>query len=150
MGSYQRVLVGTDGSSSSFRAVRKAASIASDAGATLLLATIYRPMDARERQAAADALGAESYKVMGAHPAEDVLRDATDQAHEVDRELKVDTVAVEGEPVDCLVQLAKDRKVDLVVVGNRGMTGIKGRILGSVPNGVAHKAECDVLIVDTT
>jgi nucleotide-binding universal stress UspA family protein len=107
-------------------------------------------MDARDRQAAADQLGAESYKVMGSHPAEDVLRDASDRAHEIDRALTVDTAAVEGEPVDAIVALAKQRKVDLIVVGNRGMAGIKGRILGSVPNGVAHKAECDVLIVDTT
>jgi nucleotide-binding universal stress UspA family protein len=77
---YTLILCGTDGSESSFRAVDRAAAVARDAGATLLLACAYRPMSAREVQDAADALGGESYKVSGATPAEDVLRDAADRA----------------------------------------------------------------------
>jgi nucleotide-binding universal stress UspA family protein len=146
---YTTVLCGTDGSESSFRAVDRAATVARDAGASLLLACAYRPMSAREVQDAADALGGESYKVSGATPAEDVLRDAMDRARKLGAK-NVEILAVEGDPVDELSRLAKDRAVDLVVIGNRGLNSLAGRLLGSVPANISHKATCDVLIVHTT
>ena len=146
---YKTVLVGTDGSESSFRAVDRAAAVARDAGATLLLACAYRPMTAREIQDAASALGGEAYKVSGSTPAEDVLRDAADRARGVGAK-DVDTLAVEGDPVDALVHLVEQRKVDLLVVGNRGLNSLAGRILGSVPSEAARKSGVDVLIVHTT
>ena len=146
---YTTVLVGTDGSESSFRAVDRAAAVARDAGAQLLLACAYRPMTAREIQDAADALGGESYKVSGSTPAEDVLRDAADRAKSVGAK-DIDTLAVEGDPVDALVSLVDKRKVDLLVVGNRGLNSLAGRLLGSVPANISHRAACDVLIVHTT
>ena len=57
---------------------------------------------------------------------------------------------MEGDPVDELGRLAKDRSVDLVVVGNRGLNSLAGRLLGSVPANISHRATCDVLIVHTT
>ena len=146
---YTTILCGTDGSESSFRAVDRAAAVARDAGAKLVLACAYRPMSAREVQDAADALGGESYKVSGATPAEDVLRDAADRAKRIGAK-DVETKAVEGDPVDELGRLAKDRKADLVVVGNRGLNSLAGRLLGSVPANISHRATCDVLIVHTT
>jgi nucleotide-binding universal stress UspA family protein len=146
---YTTVLCGTDGSESSFRAVDRAAAVARDAGATLLLACAYRPMSDREVQDAKDALGGESYKVSGATPAEDVLRDAADRARRLGAKA-VEILAVEGDPVDELGRLAKDRDVDLVVVGNRGLNSLAGRLLGSVPANISHRATCDVLIVHTT
>jgi nucleotide-binding universal stress UspA family protein len=53
-----------------------------------------------------------------------------------------------GEPADALVQIAEDQGAQMIVVGNRGMTGAR-RAIGSVPNRVSHKAPCDVLIVTT-
>lgn len=146
---YTTVLCGTDGSESSFRAVDRAAAVAQGSGATLLLACVYRPMSAREVQDAKDALGGESYKVSGATPAEDVLRDAADRARAVGAK-DVEQIAIEGDAVDELVKLAKDRKVELMVVGNRGLNSLAGRLLGSVPANVSHRAGCDVLIVHTT
>jgi nucleotide-binding universal stress UspA family protein len=147
--SYTTVLVGTDGSESSFRAVDRAAQVARDSGATLLLVTAYRPMSPRELQDAREALGDEAYKVSGSTPAEDVLRDACDRAKGLGVE-DVDTLAVEGDPVDALVQTVEKRGVDLLVVGNRGLNSLAGRLLGSVPANITHKAPCDVLIVHTT
>jgi nucleotide-binding universal stress UspA family protein len=147
--SYTTVLVGTDGSESSFRAVDRAAVVARDAEATLLLLTAYRPMNPREVQDAKLALGDEAYKVAGSTPAEDVLRDAADRARRIGA-TKVETLAVEGDPVDTLTRTVDDRGVDLLVVGNRGLNSLAGRLLGSVPANVTHKAACDVLIVHTT
>ena len=147
--SYTTVLVGTDGSDSSFRAVDRAAVVARDAGATLVLLTAYRPMNPREIQDARAALGDEAYKVSGSTPAEDVLRDAAERARKVGA-AKLEQLAVEGDPVDALVRAVDERGVDLLVVGNRGLNSLAGRLLGSVPANISHRASCDVLIVHTT
>jgi nucleotide-binding universal stress UspA family protein len=149
MTAYSTVLVGTDGSESSFRAVDRAAEVATGAGATLLLVTAYHPMSSREQQAAAEALGGESYKVSGATPAEDVLREACERATSAGVE-KTETFAVQGDAVDEIARVAKERDVDLIVVGNRGLNSLAGRLLGSVPANISHRAGCDVLIVHTT
>jgi len=146
---YTTVLVGTDGSESSFRAVDRAAAVARDAGASLLLLTAFRPMSSREVQDAQQALGDEAYKVAGATPAEDVLRDAAERAKGLGAK-QVETLAVEGDPVDTLIETVDKRGVDLLVVGNRGLNSLAGRLLGSVPANLSHKAGCDVLIVHTT
>ncbi len=80
MSSYRTILVVTDGSDSSFRAVDRAAQLAAATGATLLLATAYSKMPDRERLAAADRLGDLAYKVQGSTPAEDALRAARERA----------------------------------------------------------------------
>ena len=149
MSSYRSVLVGTDGSESSFRAVDRAASVAADADATLYLLTAYREMSAREREDARRSLGDDAYKVQGSTPAEDVLREAEDRAVKLGAK-KVKRLAIEGDPVDALVKGALENDVDLLVVGNRGLNSLAGRLLGSVPANITHKANCDVLIVHTT
>src|SRR5947209_8769825 len=147
--SYTTILVGTDGSESSFRAVEQAAAVAADSGATLLIVSAYTEMSDRERSRASSALGAESYTVVGSHPADDILRDAADRAKKVGAG-KVDTFCKSGDPVDVLVEAIEERKADLCVVGNRGLTSLAGRLLGSVPANISHRAACDVLIVHTT
>ena len=149
MSGYTTILAGTDGSESSFRAVDRAAEVARDAGARLVLACAYRPMSAREVQDAQDVLGGEVYKVSGSTPAEDVLRDAADRVR-ISGLSDLETVAVEGDPVDELVRVADQHGADLVVVGNRGLNSLAGRLLGSVPANISHRARCDVLIVHTT
>jgi nucleotide-binding universal stress UspA family protein len=61
-----------------------------------------------------------------------------------------ETLAVQGDPVDEIARVAAQRDVDLVVVGNRGLNSLAGRLLGSVPANISHRASCDVLIVHTT
>ncbi|RAY13967.1 universal stress protein [Actinomadura craniellae] len=149
MGSYRTILVGTDGSPSSFRAVEKAAQLAADADATLVLASAYHPIPERERLSAGDKLGDLAYKIQGSTPADDALRAARERAVAAGAR-KIDEVAVEGDAVDVLSAVAKERSADLVVVGNRGLNSLAGRILGSVPANLSHRSPCDVLIVRTT
>ncbi|GAB2816905.1 universal stress protein [Actinoallomurus bryophytorum] len=149
MASYRKVLVGTDGSDSSFRAVDRAGRVAADSGAKLILVCAYEPMPDRERARAGDQLGDLAYKVEGSTPADDVLRAARERAFAGGAK-DVDEVAVAGDAVDTLLELARDREVDLVVVGNRGLNTLAGRLLGSVPANLSHRARCDVLIVHTT
>lgn len=149
MASYKTILVGTDGSESSFRAVEKAAKVAADTGASLLICSAYADMPDRDRRRAAEALGEESYKVMGSHPADDILREAQDLAKKAGAK-DVDTVCQAGDPVDVLVDVIDKRGADLCIVGNRGLNSLAGRLLGSVPANISHRASCDVLIVHTT
>ena len=149
MASYRTILVGTDGSESSFRAVERAAAVAGDSGATLLIVSAYTEMSDRERSRASSALGEESYKVVGSHPADDILREAADKAKKAGAG-DIDTFCKPGDPVDVLVQAIDDRKADLCVIGNRGLNSLAGRLLGSVPANFSHRAACDVLIVHTT
>jgi nucleotide-binding universal stress UspA family protein len=140
------VVVGTDGSDSSLRAVERAARIAG-ADAKLIIASAYLPQNDDAR--AADVLKEESYKVTGSAPIYEILHTAKERAHNAGAK-KVEERAIVGAPVDALVSLAEDAKADLLVVGNVGLSTIAGRLLGSVPANVSRRAKVDVLIVHTT
>lgn len=131
---YRTVLVGTDGSSSSLRAVDRAAVIARAAGAQLLIACASRKQGAQDGASVA---------------VQDILRGALERARTSGAE-NVDSIALLGDPVDELTEVATARQVDLVVVGNRGMNSLSGRLLGSVPANLSHRVACDVLIVHTS
>jgi nucleotide-binding universal stress UspA family protein len=146
MSAYRTVVVGTDGSDSSFRAVDRAAAIAG-ADAKLIIASAYLPQ--HEDTRAADALRDESYKVSGTAPIYAILQDAKERAHAAGAK-NIDERSIVGAPVDALVKLAEDEKADLLVVGNVGLSTIAGRLLGSVPANVSRRAKVDVLIVHTT
>ncbi|MFD3610114.1 universal stress protein [Streptomyces atroolivaceus] len=149
MVAYRTVMVGTDGSESSFVAVEGAARLAAVCGAELVIACAYLPMRGPELALAQDQLGAEAYQVVGSAPAEDTLRTARDRAR-AQGAANVRSVAVQDEPVAALVRVARECSADLLVVGNRGLRSLAGRILGSVPADIARKADLDVLIVHTT
>jgi nucleotide-binding universal stress UspA family protein len=146
MSAYQTVVVGTDGSDSSLRAVERAATIAG-ADAKLIVASAYLPHNDDSR--AADALKEESYKVTGSAPIYEILHTAKERAHGAGAK-NVEERAIVGAPVDALVSLAEDSDADLLVVGNVGLSTIAGRLLGSVPANVSRRAKVDVLIVHTT
>ena len=146
MSAYQTVVVGTDGSDSSLRAVDRAGHIAG-ADAKLIVASAYlpQPEDAR----AADVLKDESYKVSGTAPIYAILREARDRAKAAGAK-NIEERAIVGAPVDALVGLAEEVGADLLVVGNVGLNTIAGRLQGSVPANVSRRAKTDVLIVHTT
>jgi len=140
MSGYTTIVVGTDGSDSSLRAVDKAGQIAAGSDAKVVVATAYFPQS--EDQHAADVLKDEGYKMAGNAPIYAILREARDRAHQAGA-TNIEEKAVIGAPVDALVDLAE-------VVGNVGLSTIAGRLLGSVPANVARRSKTDVLIVHTT
>lgn len=150
MAAYQTVVVGTDGSDSSFLAVDRAARIAADSDATLVIACAYHPARQEDVARAQDELGADvAYQVVGSTPAEDSVRTAAERARAAGA-TKIDTVVVDGEPVPTLTKVVSEHGADLLVVGNRGLNTLAGRLLGSVPAEAARKSKVDVLIVHTT
>ena len=62
---------------------------------------------------------------------------------------RVESYALQGDPADVMIAWAQANPVDLIVVGNKGMSTRRGRLLGSIPNAVAHEAPCAVMIVPT-
>ena len=147
MSGYTTIVVGTDGSDSSLRAVDKAGQIASGSDAKVVVATAYFPQS--EDQRAADVLKGEGYKMAGNAPIYAILREARDRATAAGAK-NVEEKASVGAPVDALVDLADEVNADLLVVGNVGLSTIAGRLLGSVPANVARRSKTDVLIVHTT
>ena len=126
---YRTIVVGTDGSERANRAVAWAADLAKTAEATLHVIHAYQ--------------GTRDDVV---HAGRAVVEDLALQYQDHGVELRVH--AIQGDAVDALLNFAYDANADLIVVGNRGMTG-RGRFLGSVPNAIAHDSRCAVVIVPT-
>ena len=126
---YQTIVVGTDGSERASRAVGWAADLAVACDATLHV--IHAIQGTREGVAQAG-------QAIVDHVAAEL------EGHEV----RLRTHVIQGHAVDAILDFAYHSGADLIVVGNRGMTG-KGRFLGSVPNAIAHTARCAVMIVPT-
>jgi nucleotide-binding universal stress UspA family protein len=141
------VVVGTDGSASSLRAVDRAGEVAAESNAKLFIATGYFPQSDDLR--AADVLKDEGYKVRGNAPIYAILREARDRAKAAGAN-NIEERPIQGAPVDALVDLTEEVNADLLVVGNVGLGAILGRVFGSIPANVSRRANTDVLIVHTT
>jgi nucleotide-binding universal stress UspA family protein len=123
---YERILVGTDGSSTAAKAVERAVAVAASSGATLTIFSAGRP-DRSEKVVAAEA------------------------ARHAGSGVTIDTKVVDVDPVSGLIEEAQAGGFDLLVMGNKGMTGVTRFFrLGSVPNKVTHHLPCSLLIVKTT
>ncbi|MGA5463703.1 universal stress protein [Mycobacterium sp. NPDC050041] len=147
MSDYKTIVVGTDGSDSSLRAVDKAAAIAAESGAKLIVATAYLP-EQEHHSGEPDQPTGEGYRTHGGAPTYAMLREASNRAREAGAK-DVDERAIVGAPIDVLVDLVADVNADLLVVGSVGLKSIAGRLLGSVPSAVRRRAKTEVLVVDT-
>ena len=148
---FETIVVGTDGSESAGVAVHRAIELAALTGATLHIAHAYRPVSAAHMGAAAS-VGAPTFDPESLN--QGMVVQSTELCRRVAQQARASDVTCEmhpvpGDPSEVLVDLAEHLKADLLIVGNRGMTGVRRFMLGSVPNKVAHHAPCSVHIVDT-
>jgi len=146
---FKRIVVGTDGSDTATQAVRQAVGLARAVGARLELVSAYEPVP--EQRLAEERRNAPADMQWAISPREDV--DATlEAAASIAREegVEVELSPRQGDPADAILDVAEEHDADLIVVGNKGMTGAKRFLLGSVPNKVSHHAPCSVLIIRTT
>jgi nucleotide-binding universal stress UspA family protein len=120
---YERILIATDGSQTADRAARKGFALSGRLSA--------RPM-----------------LVHVGHPKTGELL-LNDTVKNIGGGVDADVHTVEGEPIEAIVHVVESEKADLLVVGNKGMTGARSLVLGSVPQGITHHAPCDVLVVRT-
>lgn len=149
MSAYRTIVVGTDGSDTSLAAVDRAAAVAGDTDAELVVVCAFTPASRDDTAQAEDVLKDEAFLVVGWTPAEETLRTAEERALAAGAK-KVRTLSADGAPADVLRKAVEDTKADLLVVGNRGLNTLSGRLLGSVPSDVARRSGVDVLIVHTT
>jgi nucleotide-binding universal stress UspA family protein len=148
---YKQIVVGTDGSAGANVAVEAAMELARLTGARLHVVTAHKatspyqiagtpeigiPMEAVI--ASNEVIHADAQKLC-----DDVAVRATNSG------VDVETHCVPGDAADVLLRVAEDAQCDLVVVGNRGMTGVRRFVLGSVPNRLSHHCPTNLLIVDT-
>jgi nucleotide-binding universal stress UspA family protein len=165
MSAYQTLVVGTDGSDTSLRAVDHAAAFAAENNAKLIIAMAHlsyvekgekggwgrparpdRVIDGR----AEVALGSEGdYKLHGRAAIYAILREASGRARAAGAK-NIEARPIRGDPVRALLRLAKEVKADLLVVGNVGLSTRSDKWLGSVPGNVLRRAKADVLLVHTT
>jgi nucleotide-binding universal stress UspA family protein len=147
---FGSIVVGTDGSETAREAVRQAVELARLAGATLEIVSAYEPVsNQRLKDEATEAPRDLQWSI---NPREDVdatLAEAAEEAR-VAGAAEVRTFARQGDPADAILDVAEEQGSDLIIVGNKGMTGAKRFLLGSVPNKVSHHAPCSVLIIRTT
>jgi nucleotide-binding universal stress UspA family protein len=122
---YERILVGTDGSKTASKAVDRAVELAADTGATL---TIFMAAKRDKGEAIV----------------------ASEQKRHSGSGVTIDARVVDADPSSALVEEASTGHYDLLVVGNKGMTGLSRFFGGSVPGKVSHHIPCSLLIVKTT
>jgi nucleotide-binding universal stress UspA family protein len=122
---YKKVLIATDGSVTAGHAADVGVDVAKASGAELLVLHVGDPKDGKKVLAQAEKSLSSS-------------------------KVAISTMSVSGDPADMICEVAERENVDLIVVGNKGMTGAKRFLLGSVPNQVSHHSPCNVLIVKTT
>jgi len=122
---YKRILVGTDGSETAAKAVERAVELATATGASLTILTAGHGESAKE------------------------IVDRAAAAH-ADSGVKIETRVDDRDAATALVEVADEGDYDLLVVGNKGMTGASRFFLGSVPNKVSHHIQRSLLIVRTT
>ena len=146
---FSSIVVGTDGSETAAEAVRQAADLAKTLNAHVHLVSAYEPVPERrlreERSQVPDDL---QYLVSPREDVEKVLEEESERLRQAG--VEVETYAREGDPADAILDVAEEKNADLIIVGNRGMTGAKRFLLGSVPNKVSHHASSSVMIIRTT
>ena len=144
---FSSIVVGIDGSDTAHEAMRQATVLARSVGARIALVSAYEPVsDARLRESIA--VPRDLHWII--NPRKDVEATLDEAAAEIrEAGVEVEVFARQGDPADAILDVAEERGSDLIVVGNKGMTGAKRFLLGSVPNKVSHHAPCSVLIIRT-
>jgi nucleotide-binding universal stress UspA family protein len=144
---FDSMLVATDGSETAAKAVSEAAELAAGTGARVHVMTAYEPL--RAKVASGRTVSPE---IGDWNLAEDSLADSILDAALASlrlRGVEAEQHARKGDPADAIIELAEELDIDLVVVGNKGLSGARRFLLGSIPDKVSHHAPCSVLIVYT-
>jgi len=143
---FERIVVGTDGSSTATKAVQRAIELASKTGDALHIVTAYRPIPLGKLEADRAIVPDEfQWRISADGEAQAMLQVARQLAEEAG--VKAETHAVDSDPASAILSTTELLDAHLIVVGSRG---IERRIRGSVPYTVAQNASCDVLVVNTT
>jgi universal stress protein A len=132
---FKKILFATDFSPASDAALQYATSLARDFGATLLI------MHVEEQLPYA---GGEMYMPQLAYPNPEVRR-MLDSVVPTDESVRYEHRLVQGTAAEDIVRVAEEERVDLIVIGTHGRTGLTRVLIGSVAEAVMRRAGCPVL-----
>ena len=144
---FKKILVPSDGSASAEKALQKAVELARLTDAEIVILTVYRHHSMLES----------SFSMV--RPSDPEAMDAVmrNHAQEVANHGKQTALAAgaprvrafikSGPPARTIVAWAKEKEVDLIVLGSRGLGSVEGYLLGSVSHKVTGLAKCPVLVV---
>jgi len=136
----KKILIALDGSENAYKALDYAIQLAIDYSAQLNLLTVVPDFEPKSNEESA-------YQRMLVERAESYLEVAKEEIEETDQDIKFETEIVYGDPAEKIITIADNKQVDLIVLGNRGLSGVKRWVLGSVSDRVSDYAPCAVLIV---
>jgi nucleotide-binding universal stress UspA family protein len=139
----KRILLATDGSECAETAGRVAVDLANSSGAELDVVHAFEFIPPREFAGVALRLRSPSEF---AKQGQRVLDEQVGRIEEMGGEV-IDARLCMGSPVDQIFCRAEETDAGLVVVGRRGLGGVKRLLMGSVSEGVIHHARCPVLVV---
>ena len=146
---FRKILVGVDGSEAAARAVALAAALSATHRAQLILVHVVQLSaiaDQVLKISATEHLKEDPKGIME-KLSQTVLDNARKHALQAGAsEGQITTVTTDGSQAQQLVQAAKRRKADLIVVGSRGRGRMEGLLLGSVSQKIAALAPCPCLI----
>ena len=136
----KKILIALDGSENAYKALDYAIQLAIDYSAQLNLLTVVPDFEPKSNEESA-------YQRMLVERAESYLEVAKEEIEETDQDIKFETEIVYGDPAEKIITIADNKQVNLIVLGNRGLSGVKRWVLGSVSDRVSDYAPCAVLIV---
>lgn len=142
----KKILVATDFSETAAKALEAAADLARKFDAELIVLHAYKievPM-ASPMTAGGYALPAGFFEQLGSHARAQVEATA---AELTEQGVRAVGVALEQAPAQAIIEEAESRPADLIVMGTRGLTGIKHIALGSVADRVTRLAPCPVMTI---
>lgn len=145
---FKSIVVGTDGSSTAREAVLAALEIARAIEGRLEIVCAYEPSPtAALREQRSGELLDPQWEVNLREEVDATLAEAIELARSAG--VRASAYARAGDPADAILDVAEELSADLIIVGNKGVTGASRFLLGSVPNKVSHHAPCSVLIIRT-
>ena len=144
---FQSIVIGTDGSDTAREAVGRAVELAAGVGARVHVVSAYEPLRGVRVAGGERTPERSEWRVGPESRVEAVLAEALGACNA--RGVDAQGHAREGDPAEAILEVADQQGADLVIVGNKGMTGSRRFLLGSVPDKVSHHAPCAVLIVKT-
>jgi nucleotide-binding universal stress UspA family protein len=143
-----KIVVGTDGSPTAARAVRKAIALAAAVKADLIIVSAYNKR--APGGVAAAGISMDSAWVAAAQTAAETCAEEAGQQASAAGVAKLTCLAVAGEPSDALIDVTVEHHADLLVVGSKGMQSTARFLLGPIAKKVSRHVPCDLLIVETS
>ena len=138
------IVTGVDGSATAMAAAERAVMLANALGARLHVVSAYGKFEQETVK-----IGSDTMFLSSERDAEDVAEKVAATRRMANPGLEVTSGAAEGKPGEALVAAAEAQGADLIVVGNKRVQGIAGRVLGSIARDVAAHASCDVYVAHT-